>query len=509
MNLGEAVGERESATPISILFVTDGAHQVIGGEQRRPLDAAVFGPTRVISREYRNLFCRHIDIDTSDLSRSDFDGLADDLMFEMFSSTAHVATAYRRGRRWQHACMPLGIDANRHHSGPFRQGGVYMITGGLGDLGLEIAKVLFEKWQAKLVLLGRTPLPERSQWRQLQDARGDSDPVVRRILAIEMLEARGAEIMVIESDVADLMQMKSAVAQARARFGLIHGVVHAAGIAGADLIGMASRETLQEVLAPKVMGTLVIDEIFSDQPLDILVLFSSVASLTGGFGQVAYAAANSVLDAFAERGQSPGARRTISINWDAWRDIGMAVKTKLPEAFHKDHEVWLRGGLPTDEAIDAFQRAAAASLPQIVVSKRSMADAFAPRKVEVAQPAAPFERPPSALQPAAPRLHPRPALRQDYVAPGTAAEQVIAEIWQESLRIDQVGVHDDFFELGGHSLLALQMLPRLYAKFQVQLSPRDVWSWPTVAGLALLIEEKLISELENGPAEAAEAPHAA
>jgi acyl carrier protein len=86
---------------------------------------------------------------------------------------------------------------------------------------------------------------------------------------------------------------------------------------------------------------------------------------------------------------------------------------------------------------------------------------------------------------------------------------VVAEIWQESLRIDQVGVHDDFFELGGHSLLALQMLPHLYAKFQVQLSPRDIWACPTVAGIALLIEEKLISELENGAAEAAEAPHAA
>jgi acyl transferase domain-containing protein/acyl carrier protein len=508
-NLGQAIGERESAAPISILFVTDGAHQVIGDDQRRPLDAAIFGPTRVISREYKNLFCRHVDIDTSDLSRSGRDGLTDDLLFEAFSRTAHVATAYRRGRRWQRACASVRLDANRDHSGPFRQDGVYMITGGLGDLGLEIAKVLFEKWQAKLVLLGRTPLPERSQWPQLRDARGDSDPVVRRIIGVEQLEARGAEVMVIEADVADLVQMKSAVSRARARFGVINGVVHAAGIAGADLIGMATTETLQDVLAPKVTGTLVIDEVFSDQPLEILILFSSVTSLTGGLGQVAYAAGNAVLDAYAERGELPSARRTISINWDAWREIGMAVRPELPKTFRNDREAWLRGGLPTGEALEAFQRVAASAFPQVIISKRSMADVFAPREIDVAEPAARAGRSSPALQPAAPQLHPRPALRQDYVAPSTAAEHVVAEIWQESLRIDQVGVHDDFFELGGHSLLALQMLPHLYAKFQVQLSPRDIWACPTVAGIALLIEEKLISELENGAAEAAEAPHAA
>jgi hypothetical protein len=94
-------------------------------------------------------------------------------------------------------------------------------------------------------------------------------------------------------------------------------------------------------------------------------------------------------------------------------------------------------------------------------------------------------------------FHPRPVLRQDYVAPHTELEMALAEIWQEFLRIEKIGVHDDFFELGGHSLLALQMIPRVRAKFHVDLVPRDVLAAPTIAGMALVVEDKIIVQLEN------------
>jgi NAD(P)-dependent dehydrogenase (short-subunit alcohol dehydrogenase family)/acyl carrier protein len=373
-----------------------------------------------------------------------------------------------------------------------------MITGGLGDLGLEIAKALFATCKAKLVLLSRSALPDRALWQQILSERDNRDSDVRRILGIQFLESSGAEIMIVNADVADLSQMQLGVAQALARFGAINGVVHAAGVAGIGPMGIKTQDELQAVLAPKVLGTMVLEQALSGQSLDFLILFSSIGALGGGLGQVAYTAANAFLDAYAQCSRLPGARRTISINWDSWREIGMAVNTALPEALQGERKEQLEHALDTGEALDAFLRIAAGAFRQVIVTKRSMDSAFAPVEIVPTEPARNANGSSPAPQRAAP--HPRPALRQTYVAPGTAAEQVIAEIWQTFLRIDQIGVHDDFFELGGHSLLALQMLPRIRAKFQVDLSPRDVWAAPTVAGMALLIEDKLISEFES-PAE--------
>ena len=342
-----------------MLFVTDGAREVIGSDLIRPLDALIFGPTRVISQEYKNLFCRHVDIGGFG---SPSEKLIDNLVFELTSKVAHIATAYRRGRRWLPAPVAIKLDAN--DGGLLRPNGVYMITGGLGDLGLEIAKVLFATCKAKLVLLSRSALPDRALWQQILSERDNRDPDVRRILGIQSLESTGAEVMIVNADVADLSQMKLGVAQVLARFGSINGVVHAAGVAGIGPMGIKTQDELQAVLAPKVLGTMVLEQALSGQPLDFLILFSSIGALGGGLGQVAYTAANAFLDAYAQCSQLPGARRTISINWDSWREIGMAVNTALPKALQGERKEQLEQALDTGEARDAFLRVAASSFRQ-------------------------------------------------------------------------------------------------------------------------------------------------
>jgi amino acid adenylation domain-containing protein len=496
--LGRAIGEIETAKPISILFVTDGAREVIGSDLVRPLDATIFGPTRVISQEYRNLFCRHIDIASSDSSPLASDKLIDNLVFELTSKVGHVAVAYRRGRRWLPARASIQLDAKRNDGSPFRHNGVYLVTGGLGDLGLEIAKTLFDTCKAKLVLVSRSALPDRELWQQILRERDAADPDVRRILGIQFLESRGAEVMVVKADIANLSQMKLGVSQVLARFGPINGVVHAAGVAGAGPISIKTKEELQAVLAPKVLGTMVLEELLSDQPLDFLILFSSIASWAGGLGQVAYTAANAFLDAYAKCGDLRSARRTISINWDAWREIGMAVNTELPKVFRRERKEWLERGLDTSEALEAFVCVAASSFRQVIVTKRNVAGAFAPLEIELTEPARKTNGTSPDSRFVAPRLHPRPALRQAYVAPSTAAELVIAGIWQEFLGIDRIGVHDDFSELGGHSLLATRVMARLREVLEVELPVRALFEAPTVSELA---ERVAVAQREGlGPA---------
>jgi NAD(P)-dependent dehydrogenase (short-subunit alcohol dehydrogenase family)/aryl carrier-like protein len=208
---------------------------------------------------------------------------------------------------------------------PFRSGGTYLITGGLGGLGLVFAEFLAREYQARLALLGISPLPPREEWEGWITRHGEHDRVSDRIRKVRDLEALGAEVLVLGVDVADEEQMRQAVEQVQARFGPLNGAIHAAGLAGGGLIQLKTPETAARVMSPKVRGTVTLEAVLADQPLDFLLLCSSTIAVAGGLGQVDYCAANSFLDAFAHQKALAGDSRIVSINWGAWQEVGMAV----------------------------------------------------------------------------------------------------------------------------------------------------------------------------------------
>src|SRR6185369_13897677 len=138
------------------------------------------------------------------------------------------------------------------------------------------------------------------------------------------MEALGAEVLTARADVTDRVQMEAALSAARARFGAIHGVIHAAGTIDDGLIALKDLDSAHAVIATKAKGALVLDALFGKDELDFFVVFSSVSSLLGLPGQVDYTAANAFLDAFAMR-RNATRGRTISVNWNAWQSVGMAV----------------------------------------------------------------------------------------------------------------------------------------------------------------------------------------
>ena len=139
------------------------------------------------------------------------------------------------------------------------------------------------------------------------------------------LEQFGAAVFVATADVADASQMREVVDQAKDRFGGIQGVIHAAGLINDSIIPLKSREAVDQVLAPKIKGTLVLDAVLRGEKLDFFVLFSSVSAISGPVGQVDYAAANAFLDAFAQQKAARDKTFTLAIDWGAWREVGMAA----------------------------------------------------------------------------------------------------------------------------------------------------------------------------------------
>jgi NAD(P)-dependent dehydrogenase (short-subunit alcohol dehydrogenase family)/acyl carrier protein len=202
----------------------------------------------------------------------------------------------------------------------WRADGSYLITGGLGDLGLKVARWMVSQGARRLILLGRTQLPPRSSWNS-QEA---GSHLARQVAAIRELEDSGASVHLIAADVADEKQMSAFVDRFQAEgWPPIRGVVHAAGVLQDGLLLQLDGAAMNKVLRPKMVGGWILHRLLREIPLDFFVVFSSAGSLIGQPGQGNYAAANSFLDALAYHRKAEGLP-ALSINWGAWAELGFA-----------------------------------------------------------------------------------------------------------------------------------------------------------------------------------------
>lgn len=317
--LAQALGDQD-LKKIEIAIVSDRLQSVLGETIHEPVRATLLGPAKVILKEFPEMGCRAIDIN---LGTDRLDRAAAQIIGELSVRTDDAIVAYRGGERWTESLETAPL--RRSSSGTrLRQHGTYLITGGTGGIGMVIAKYLVKNFQARLVLLSRTQLPAAHEWKHTLTLADTPTRLKARLRELLELEAMGSQILAIGADVTDFDGMKDAVDFATGKLGMIHGVIHAAGILEDSPILTKTRESASRVLNPKVKGTLVLAELFRGKPLDFLALFSSISSLDPPAGQVDYAAANAFLDAFAMSGAIPSA---VAINWGKWRDVGMAAKS--------------------------------------------------------------------------------------------------------------------------------------------------------------------------------------
>jgi acyl transferase domain-containing protein len=323
--LGKGREGAESPAPCDITVVTSNAQAVLGEDLLYPEKATAWGPCRVIPKEYPNVNCRGVDV-TTPASDAEREWLAGRLAAETGARGGEQTVAYRGRHRWTQTFEPLPLAARAARPARLRERGVYLITGGLGSIGLTLADYLARTARARLVLVGRTPLPERGEWERLTQTGGDADGVVSKVEKVRELEAMGAEVLTFAADVTDPEAMRAVLGAAAERFGRLDGVVHAAGVAGGGLMQLKTEGAAAEVLAPKVAGTLVLGALLKDAPPDFFVCCSSALAVTAPLGQVDYAAANAFMDAYAHASTHARGAFAVSVNWDAWREGGMAVK---------------------------------------------------------------------------------------------------------------------------------------------------------------------------------------
>jgi myxalamid-type polyketide synthase MxaE and MxaD len=279
--------------------------------------APLWGFGRVIAGEHHDLWGELVDLDSSAPVRE-----ASALLWEeIWSPEGEDQIAFRQGQRYVARLVRKRQSSEQALPFRFRPDGSYLITGGLGALGLQVARWMVAQGARRLILMGRTKLPPRAEWNQVEP----ESRLGRRIAAVRELEALGASIHLASVDVADEAKLASFLEKFHAEgWPPIRGVVHLAAVIEDRTLLQLDIAALNTVLWPKVIGGWLLHRMLEDAPLDFFILFSSAASLLGQTGQGNYAAANAFLDALAHHRRAQG-WPGLSIDWGAWAGLGFAA----------------------------------------------------------------------------------------------------------------------------------------------------------------------------------------
>ena len=280
--------------------------------------STLWGMGKVIGLEHPELRCTLLDVSAAsqeERARALFSEIS---LAQSDAAENTMQIAYRQGLRFiaelAHYPQVKAVDKESAPALPVMADASYLITGGLGGLGLEMARLLVLQGARQILLLARR------------------EPQAEALQRIAELEQLGATITVLEADVADAQQLARQISAINTAFPL-RGVIHAAGVLDDGVIQQQNRARFAKVLQPKVQGAWNLHALTTGLSLDFFVLFSSLSSVLGGAGQVNYAAANAFLDALAHyrRAQNLPA---ISINWGAWSQVGMAAQMSAAELRH-------------------------------------------------------------------------------------------------------------------------------------------------------------------------------
>ena len=488
LQIMRAAAERQlDRKPLRLGIITTGLRSVTGKEPVSPEKALLLGPGRVIPNEFPAVRCVTVDLEQP-LQLEELAALAAHVEAELTALSPEPAVvAYRNGRRWVESFEPVRLASPSSTNVPLRENGTYVVTGGLGGVGFALAEHLASHLRAKLVLVGRTALPAESERGNWLATHAEDDKISALLRRVAALEAAGAEVLVAQADVADKTRMRAVFQEARQRFGAVHGIIHAAGVAGGGLI--ASGTLGASNIGAKVKGTRILGELCKEFSPDFLLLCSSLAAYGGVAGSADYTATNAFLDAYAESAALPC--RVVGVNWNFWFGVGMGTGVSADAA---DNVV---DGMHPEQGVEAFVRILASGLSRVVVCTRDLPRLLASVRAEKSVPAQSPETADSGAT-----LHARPEIGVVYAEPRTVIERTIADVWQALLGIERIGVDDPFLDIGGDSLLAITLDAELRNIFHIKLPLNVVFSHDTVAKLAAYLVDN--EERGGGTEKAAE-----
>ena len=404
--LVQTLSKRLAGMP-RLWVVTRGAQPVEPGQPIAVEQSSLWGLGKVISFEIPELKCNRIDLDPFQP-----DAESVQLLIKQISiNDSEDQVAFRAGVRFVHRLLPFTLSITS--SSPavsLRADSTYLVTGGLGGLGLKTAKWMASRGAKHLVLLGR------------------NEPSPSAMSLVNQLRNEGIEVFIARADVSDLVQLKQVFDKIEKDMPVLRGVIHAAGVLDDGSLLNLNAERMKKVMAPKVDGTWNLHNLTITLPLDFFVLFSSAVSVLGSPGQGNYAAASAYLDAMTYYRRNLGLPG-ISINWGPWAEVGLAAEATEGLTAQNASTQHLIKVIKIDQGLEILEHLLRESTPQVMVLPFDLKNL-----IELYPTAAgmPFLSEVGGSETHVSRLYARPKLRQKYVAPQNEIERKLAELWRQT-----------------------------------------------------------------------------
>ncbi|MGA9379089.1 MAG: SDR family NAD(P)-dependent oxidoreductase, partial [Phormidium sp.] len=489
---------------IQLLVASSYSQFISENDQIAYQKSPTIGLLKVIEQEIPNLKIRHVDLSIEETAVN-----ADRLIQEMQVFSKETEVAYRQGTRLIPRLEKVEFSPENQPKITFKAGGMYLISGGLGGIGVEIAKYLLKTYQTKLLLIGRTPITNATS---------------QKNAAYQELENLGGEIRYEAVDVCDLPRLQQIIVQTKTTWNCqLDGILHLAGNYQQRSLTEENPQTWSTALKAKVNGTWVLNQLLKENPQAIFINFSSLSSFLGGATVGAFVAANQFLESFTHYQRTKLSLKSYCFSWSLWQGIGISQDTQTgkiaqtkgyspitpQQGLHSlliglhHNQTHLLIGLdgnnrhirkyiestyPLDKLTGYFTTSSNTSLKnttdwvikdhfgtpttchlvqlqQMPLTTTGIIDRQKLIKGEISQE----------------KNQPAPPLNE--------IETQIAKIWQEILNLPEISIHDNFFELGGHSLLLVQVQSKLQETFHIPVSIVDMFKYPSISTLAKYLNQ--------------------
>ncbi|ACU60877.1 SDR family NAD(P)-dependent oxidoreductase [Chitinophaga pinensis] len=448
-------------TNFNLAVLTANVHAVVADDaQLSPVAALTPGMIKASLAEYYTLRTTCVDVDGEKTTPQ---SIATLLWEELSGDEVIRFVAYRNGKRYVQELNR--VDEVQQTGNPYQleQQGVYLVTGGHSGIGYEMATALATRAKATLLIIGR---------RSAADVAGQ----------IAKLEQLGSKVHYFTADISNESDMQTLFADIKKRFSRLAGVIHSAGI-GSSGVAIEKRNIadVNNTFAPKVQGSILLEEHTRSLQPGFFVVFSSIGALVPASSSADYSAANIFQDAFAAYWRNKG-RNFISINWPDWKETGLSYRKTLLQSAE---EVALRysylSPITSADGIEAFFSALSQRQERFIVVKADFRNFIINPYFKIGT----IKK----LQGEEQDTESNFAAFIEKTANGfSPTELQLAGIWHEVLKLDQVRLEDDFYELGGHSLNIIRMLNRIEQQMNVTLPIEELLRNSTLGGIAAHID---------------------
>ncbi|WP_336078347.1 SDR family NAD(P)-dependent oxidoreductase [Paenibacillus sp. 203] len=425
----------------------------ISGQEAQQLFSGLSGLLKTARLEHSKLVGQLIE-----LGQDEDWGAIIDILKENSRSLEDVQIRYEKGTRWVSCWNEVHI-SQEAAGNPWKDGGVYLITGGAGGLGLIFAREITDKvHKAVLILTGRSTLDEGKR------------------AEIKKMEALGARIIYRQVDVTQEQAVTDLIQEIQEEFGNINGIIHSAGVIRDNRILQKNSEEMLEVLAPKVLGTVNLDQASKNLPLDFFILFSSVAGGLGNQGQADYSAANAFMDAYAGYRNTLIASKqrqgqTLSINWPLWKEGGMRIDEETEKLVRQRTGM---SGMSTSSGIQALYRGMIAGVDQVMVMEGNLAK----MKKTMGLITTPETRQPekvTGISEASSESNVVPDLLDKVQA---AMIQAVSKLLK--VKLEDIDAHVEMSEYGFDSILLTQFTNNINHSYRLELTPDIFFEYTTI-----------------------------